>query len=63
MNTYTTQMGENIMGICLRQLGNEKRWQEVAALNVDKFPRMLPHSSYPIGTILNMPNKKGWNFS
>lgn len=60
-DTYTTMPGESLMGIALRQLGNEKRWQEIKFLNQDRFPSMLPHDYYPVGTQLTMPNKDGWN--
>jgi hypothetical protein len=59
--TYTTTAGESIMGIALRQLANERRWQEIKVLNADQFPDILPHDYYPVGTVLNMPPKQGWN--
>jgi hypothetical protein len=59
--TYTTTPGESIMGVALRQLGNERRWQEIRRLNADRFPNILPHDYYPVGTVLNMPPKQGWN--
>lgn len=59
--TYTTTPGESIMGIAFRQLGNERRWQEIRALNAERFPNILPHEYYPVGTILNLPSRDGWN--
>jgi len=56
---YTTAPGESIMGIALRQLGDDRRWQEIRALNADQFPDILPHDYYPVGTVLNMPPKDG----
>lgn len=57
LTTYITTPGESIMGIALRQLGSEKRWQEIKCLNADKFPNILPHDYYPVGTTLIMPSK------
>ena len=52
---YKTQPGESAMGIALRQLGNESRWQEIIDLNSERFPEQGPHDYYPIGTDLTMP--------
>lgn len=59
--TYTTTPGESVMGIAFRQLDDERRWGEIEFLNADRFPNIVPHSYYPVGTVLKMPPKQGWN--
>jgi len=54
---YTTQPGESLMGIALRQLKDEDRWPEIRDLNADRFADMGPHDYYPPGTVLNMPGR------
>lgn len=51
---YVTQPGESVMGIALRQCGDEKAWRHILACN-PKFSRMLPHEYFPVGTILTLP--------
>lgn len=53
---YKTEPGESVVGIALRQLGNEELWLDIVELNSDRFPEMLPHSYYPPGTVLKLPN-------
>lgn len=55
--TYTTEPGESTAGIALRELGDERRWREIVALNADRFPDQGPHDYYPVGTVLNMPTQ------
>jgi hypothetical protein len=52
---HTTQPGESVMGIALRNLGDEHRWREVADLNADRFPGMGPSDYYPVGTVVYLP--------
>lgn len=52
--THTTQPGESVMGIALRQCGNEKEWRHILACN-PKFAGMLPHDYFPVGTVLDLP--------
>ncbi|WP_062266966.1 LysM peptidoglycan-binding domain-containing protein [Endozoicomonas arenosclerae] len=52
---YKTEPGESVMGIALRQLGNEDRWSEIIEMNADRFPEMSPHAYYPVGTVLKLP--------
>lgn len=52
--TYTTQPGESVMGIALRQCGNEMEWRHILACNPE-FARMLPHEYFPVGTVLTLP--------
>ncbi|MCA7943224.1 hypothetical protein [Burkholderia vietnamiensis] len=52
--TYTTQPAESVMGIALRQCGNEMEWRHILACNPE-FARMLPHEYFPVGTVLNLP--------
>ncbi|WP_330114117.1 hypothetical protein SA496_15730 [Pseudomonas sp. JS3066] len=54
-HTYTTQPGESLAGIALRQLKDESRWVEIRDLNARPFPDMGPHDYYPVGTVLDMP--------
>lgn len=55
--TYTTQPGESVAGIALRELGTDERWHEIAKLNEDRFPHMIHDEYYPVGTVLKMPAK------
>lgn len=55
-STYTTQAGESLMGIALRQLGDKRRWEEIRDANATRFPDMDPHDYYPVGTELVMPS-------
>lgn len=52
--TYTTQPAESVMGIALRQCGNEMEWRHILACNPE-FAHMLPHEYFPVGTVLNLP--------
>jgi hypothetical protein len=52
--TYTTQPGESVAGIALRQCGNEAEWRHILACN-PQFADMLPHEYFPVGTVLTMP--------
>ncbi|WP_208449984.1 hypothetical protein [Burkholderia ambifaria] len=52
--THTTQPGESVMGIALRQCGNEMEWRHILACNPE-FARMLPHEYFPVGTVLTLP--------
>lgn len=53
--SYTTQPGEAVSGIALRQLKDESRWVEIRDLNAHAFPDIGPHDYYPVGTVLTMP--------
>ncbi|SDF23543.1 phage protein NinX family protein [Phytopseudomonas seleniipraecipitans] len=53
--TYTTNPGESVMGIALRELKDEKRWTEIRDHNAEAHPDMGPHDYYPVGTVLAMP--------
>ncbi|HDR9026785.1 TPA: hypothetical protein QDB14_000952, partial [Burkholderia vietnamiensis] len=52
--TYTTQPAESVMGIALRQCGNEMEWRHILACNPE-FARKLPHEYFPVGTVLTLP--------
>ncbi|WP_185643534.1 hypothetical protein [Burkholderia sp. Bp8990] len=52
--THTTQPGESVAGIALRQCGNENEWQKIIALN----PEFSEHTAcdyFPVGTVLTLP--------
>ncbi|UQY33786.1 DUF2591 domain-containing protein [Pseudomonas fulva] len=53
--SYTTNPGESVMGIAMRELKDEKRWKEIRDLNAEAHPNMGPHDYYPVGTLLAMP--------
>lgn len=52
---YTTQPGEAVAGIALRELKDESRWVEIRDLNAHHFHDMGPHDYYPVGTELTLP--------
>ncbi|UXL06438.1 LysM peptidoglycan-binding domain-containing protein [Achromobacter xylosoxidans] len=52
--TYTTRPGESVMGIALRELGDEKAWRHILACN-PQFADLLPHEYFPVGTVLTLP--------
>jgi hypothetical protein len=52
--TYTTTPGESVMGIALRQCGNEDEWRHILACN-PRFADLLPHDYFPVGTVLILP--------
>jgi hypothetical protein len=52
--TYTTQPGESVAGIALRQCGDEKAWRHILACN-PTFSDLLPHEYFPVGTVLMLP--------
>jgi hypothetical protein len=52
--TYTTQPGESVGGIALRQCGDEKAWRNILACN-PTFADLLPHEYFPVGTVLMLP--------
>ncbi|MCA8313217.1 hypothetical protein LGN43_02895 [Burkholderia multivorans] len=52
--TYTTQPGESVAGIALRQCGSEDEWRNIIALN----PEFREHTAcdyFPVGTVLTLP--------
>ena len=52
--THTTQPGESVAGIALRQCGNEDQWRSIIALN----PEFSDHTAcdyFPVGTVLTLP--------
>ncbi|HIE4430022.1 TPA: hypothetical protein ACXM9H_000993 [Burkholderia multivorans] len=52
--TYTTQPGESVAGIALRQCGSEDEWRNIIALN----PEFSEHTAcdyFPVGTVLTLP--------
>jgi len=53
--THTTNPGESIRGVALRQLGNESRWREIYDLNAPEFLDMNQDDYYPTGTLLSLP--------
>ncbi|XXF10167.1 DUF2591 family protein [Pseudomonas sp. D2-3] len=53
--SYTTNPGESVMGIAMRELKDEKRWKEIRDLNAEAHPNMGPHDYYPVDTVLAMP--------
>lgn len=57
MTTYKTQAGDSVAGIALRQLKDESRWKEIADLNSEHHPDMLPPDYYPVGTTLILPER------
>lgn len=52
--TYTTQAGESVAGIALRQCGNEAEWRGILECN-PKFEDLLPNDYFPVGTVLMLP--------
>jgi hypothetical protein len=52
--THTTQPGESVMGIALRQCGDENEWRHILACN-PKFADLLPSDYFPVGTVLTLP--------
>lgn len=54
MTTYTTQPGESVAGIALRQLGDENAWKRILACN-PKFHDLLAPDYFPVGTVLVLP--------
>lgn len=52
---YTTEAGESLAGIALRQLKDETRWVEIRDLNAHQHPDMWPNDYYPVGTVLRLP--------
>lgn len=52
--THTTQPGESVMGIALRQCGDESAWRRILACN-PKFADLSPSDYFPVGTVLVMP--------
>ncbi|RAR51651.1 nucleoid-associated protein YgaU [Paraburkholderia unamae] len=52
--TYTTKAGESVMGIALRECGDEKVWRHILACNPE-FASLLPHEYFPVGTVLTLP--------
>lgn len=54
IRTHTTQPGESVMGIALRQCGNEAEWRHILACN-PKFADLLPSDYFPVGTVLTLP--------
>jgi hypothetical protein len=54
IRTHTTQAGESVMGIALRQCGNEAEWRHILACN-PQFADWLPSDYFPVGTILTLP--------
>ncbi|KUZ35246.1 hypothetical protein [Burkholderia territorii] len=52
--THTTQPGESVAGIALRQCGSEDEWRNIIALN----PEFSEHTAcdyFPVGTVLTLP--------
>lgn len=54
VRTHTTQAGESVMGIALRQCGDEMEWRHLLACNPE-FSDMHPHEYFPVGTVLTLP--------
>lgn len=54
IRTHTTQPGESVMGIALRQCGGEAEWRHILACN-PKFSDLLPSDYFPVGTVLTLP--------
>lgn len=49
--SYTVRQGDTYYGIAARELGDGKRWQEIADLNPG-----IPANRLPIGATLTLPN-------
>ena len=58
MRWYITKPAESIVGIALRELGDESRWQEIRDLNVEEYPAMLGPDYYPVGTAIVLPERE-----
>jgi hypothetical protein len=52
--THTTQPGESVAGIALRQCGNEAQWRHILECNPE-FEDLLPNDYFPVGTVLMLP--------
>jgi hypothetical protein len=53
--TYTTQPGESVAGIALRQCGSETQWHRILQCNPE-FEDSLPNDYFPVGTVLMLPS-------
>jgi hypothetical protein len=55
--TYTTKPAESVMGIALRQCGNEDAWRQILAWN-PRFESLASCDYFPVGTVLVMPPRE-----
>lgn len=55
--TYTTKPAESVMGIALRQCGNEDAWRQILAWN-PRFEFLASCDYFPVGTVLVMPPRE-----
>lgn len=54
---YVTKRGDSVMGIAMRELGDESRWREIVQANSQKFGDLMRSCDYyPVGTVLLLPN-------
>lgn len=56
VRTHTTQPGESLSGIALRQCGDEGQWRNILDCN-PAFDDWLPNDYFPVGTVLKLPPK------
>lgn len=54
LRTHTTQPGESVAGIALRQCGSEEKWQDILVCN-PKFADLRAPDYFPVGTVLTLP--------
>lgn len=52
--THTTQAGESVAGIALRNLGNENEWRSILECNPEWLHLSAP-DYFPVGTVLTLP--------
>lgn len=53
---HITQAGESVMGIALRELGDEDAWRDILACN-PRYADMGPHHYFPVGTVIILPDE------
>lgn len=52
---YITSIDDSLMGIAIRELGDERKWRTVSDLNSHRFPGMQPSDQFPFGSRIDLP--------
>jgi len=57
---YVTKAGESLAGIAMRELGDERRWRAIRALNRSLIGRehITANDYFPVGTKIKLPSKQ-----